>query len=103
MRGDKWLDGMLCPVASGAWGLPTVSLGPALGVSTCPRSVKGPAGGLTRPMGAKGSGRQGSSGGGTGTYLGAWGSREPWLAWRPVIPLRREQLRLQPSGPGYWL
>lgn len=38
-----------------------------------------------------------SSGGGTGTYLGPWRSREPWLAWCPVIPLRREWWRLQPQ------
>lgn len=34
---------------------------------------------------------------GTNTYLGPWGSRKAWLAWRPIIPLRTEQWRLQPS------
>lgn len=34
---------------------------------------------------------------GTGTYLGPWGSRKTWLAWCPIISLRTEQWRLQPS------
>lgn len=42
-------------------------------------------------------GGRGRSRGGTGTYLGPWGSRKSWLAWGSIIPLRREQGRLQPS------
>lgn len=49
-------------------------------------------------MGTGEMGGRGTTGGGTCTYLGPCGSRESWLAWCPIIPLRREEQRLQPSG-----
>lgn len=85
------------PWTSGTQRLPVASLWPALGVSLCFHDAKGP-GGPHQVIEPWKVGGRGSSTGGTSTYLGPWGSRKPWLAWHPIIPLRREQERLQPSG-----
>lgn len=95
------------PLTSGTQSHPVVSLWPALGVSPRFHDAKGP-GGPHQVIAPWKVGGRGSSTGGTSTYLGPWGSREPWLAWHPIIPLRREQERLQPSdmhtlvGPLRW-
>lgn len=73
------------------------SLWPALVISPRACDVKGLGRRFTRQVGTGEMGGRGNTGGGMGTYLGPWGSREPWLAWYPIIPLRKEQWRLQPS------
>lgn len=82
---------------SGTQGFSAALFWPALGVvSPYLCDAKGPGGAYQADRTSEG-GRQGGSRGSTGTYLGPWGSRKPWLAWRSIIPLRREQGRLQSS------
>lgn len=82
---------------SGTLAFLLASLCPALVISPRACDVKGLGRRFTRQVGTGEMGGRGTTGGGMCTYLGPWGSGEPWLAWYPVIPLKREQWRLQPS------
>lgn len=87
------------PLASGTQGSPASPLWPVLGISLCPPCERARRGFARQMEPCKLGGRRSSG----EAYLGPWRSREPWLAWRPVIPLRREWWRLQPQTWTHWL
>ena len=82
---------------SGTLAFLLASLWPDLVISPRACDVKGLGRRFIRQVGPGEMGGRGTTGGGMCTYLGPWGSREPWRAWYPIIPLKREQWRLKPS------